>query len=63
MINHIAVFGRKKKMKIKIANEQDRITVAGILVKNGYTIRIVKQKQPGRSQNDYFVEIVEDEKK
>lgn len=50
-------------MKIKISNEQDRITIAGILVKNGYTIRIVKQKQQGRSQNDYFVEIVEDENK
>jgi len=26
-------------MKIKIANEADRITVAGILIKNGYKVQ------------------------
>lgn len=29
-------------MVIRIANEQDRRTIAGILVANGYTVRLTK---------------------
>ena len=33
-----------KRSQITISNEQDRLTVAAILVKNGYTTRQVKVK-------------------
>ena len=33
-----------KREQIIISNEQDRLTVAAILVKNGYTARTVKIK-------------------
>ncbi len=35
-------------MKIRIANRGDMQTVAGILVLNGYTVRVVKIKDKGR---------------
>lgn len=39
---------------IKIGNEADRVTVASILYKNGYSVQPVKQKKDGRS-NEYLV--------
>lgn len=33
-----------KRNQITIANEQDRLTIAAILVKNGYTVRQVRVK-------------------
>ncbi len=39
---------------VKIASEADRVTVASILYKNGYSVQPVKQKKDGRS-NDYLV--------
>lgn len=33
-----------KRNQITISNEQDRLTIASILVKNGYTVRTVKVK-------------------
>ena len=31
-----------KREQLNIANEQDRLTIAAILVKNGYSVRTVK---------------------
>ena len=39
---------------IRISNESDRVTIATILYKNGYTVRPVQSKKGSR--NVYFVE-------
>lgn len=39
---------------LKIGNEADRVTVASILFRNGYSVQPVKQKKDGRS-NEYLV--------
>lgn len=39
---------------LKIGSEADRVTVASILYKNGYSVQPVKQKEDGRS-NEYLV--------
>ena len=39
---------------LKIGSEADRVTVASILYKNGYSVQPVKQKKDGRS-NEYLV--------
>lgn len=36
-------------MIIKVSNEADRIVIAGILFKNGYTVRQVRIKQGNKS--------------
>ena len=42
-------------------SENDRLELARLLVKAGYTVRIGKEKQPGKSSNtySYFVEFSE----
>lgn len=42
--------------RIEIKNEEDRITIAAILVKNGYTVRIVRDRQTEKSIYKYFIE-------
>ena len=50
-------------MKIKIFLEADRLTVAAILVKNGYTVRQGKEKRTSTGKSyDYFLETLDDEK-
>lgn len=39
---------------LKIANESDRVAVATILYKNGYTVRPVRKKKNGKA-NEYYV--------
>jgi hypothetical protein len=39
-------------MKLKIAKEDDRLTVAAILIKNGYTVKQGKQLK-GNSKSTY----------
>ncbi len=39
---------------IKIGNEPDRVAVASILFKNGYTVSMVRQKKNGKAY-EYFV--------
>ena len=39
---------------LRIGNEDERVNVSGILVKNGYTVSIVRQKKNGKAF-DYFV--------
>lgn len=46
--------GSKEVFYLKIGSEADRVTVASILYKNGYSVQTVKQKKDGRS-NEYLV--------
>ncbi len=39
---------------LKIANEADRATVAGVLFRNGYTVRTVRNKKNGKTY-EYYV--------
>lgn len=49
-------------MKIKIFMEADRLTVAAILVKNGYTVRQGKEKRTSTGKSyDYYLETLDDE--
>ena len=36
-------------------NEQDRLALASLLLKFGYTVRIGKERQDGKSTNVFFV--------
>lgn len=44
----------KESGYLRIANEQDRITVASILFNNGYEVKKVRRKKNGKSY-EYFV--------
>lgn len=50
--------------KVKVYKEEDRVVVAGILVKNGYKVWQGKEpKEPGKKSMDYCVYFQEDEQK
>lgn len=42
--------------KIEIFTEQDRLTVASILVKNGYTVRQFRERVEGKRSYLYYLE-------
>ena len=42
--------------KIEIFMEQDRLTVASILVKNGYTVRQLRERVEGKRSYLYYLE-------
>lgn len=42
--------------KIEIFQEQDRLTVASILVKNGYTVRQLRERVEGKRSYLYYLE-------
>lgn len=42
--------------KIEIFNEEDRLTVAKVLVKNGYTVRQSKERVEGKRSYIYLLE-------
>jgi hypothetical protein len=42
-------------MKIEIAKEEDRLTVAALLVKNGYTVSIGKETVSPSKKATYYV--------
>lgn len=48
--------------KLEINSEQDRLTVATILVKNGYTVRQVKEKITGKKISVYCLEYTKSNK-
>lgn len=49
-------------MELRIYNQQDRLEVAQILIKNGYTVAQVKrQKTPTGKTLDYFLQAALDE--
>ncbi|MBQ6908387.1 MAG: resolvase [Clostridia bacterium] len=41
-------------------NEADRLELARLLIKAGYTVRIGKEKAPGKTTNITFVEFKEE---
>lgn len=52
----------EKEMLIKIYNQQDRLDVAQILIKNGYTVSQTKRARvPGGKTVDYFLKVKLDE--
>jgi len=48
-------------MNIKIRSVSDRVTVAGILVKNGYMVSQFKEKKEGSKSYDYGISVTEPE--
>lgn len=52
----------EKEMLIKIYNQQDRLDVAQILIKNGYTVSQVKEKRtPTGKAVDYYLKVKKEE--
>lgn len=52
----------EKEMLIKIYNQQDRLDVEQILIKNGYTVSQVKKKRTETGKTvDYYLKIRLDE--
>ena len=50
-----------KAMELRIYNQQDRLDVAGILIKNGYTVSQRKERRtPTGKTYDYFLRIEEE---
>ena len=48
-------------MELKIYNLEDRLNVAQILIKNGYTVaQGKKQRSPTGKTVDYFLKVTED---
>ena len=48
-------------MELKIYNQEDRLTVAAILIKNGYTIaQGKKQRTPTGKSLDYYLKVSKD---
>lgn len=43
-------------MRIEVFNEADRLTVAAILVKNGYTVCQARERVEGKRSYLYFLE-------
>jgi len=41
-------------------NAEDRLEIAKLLIKAGYTVKVAKEKIPGKNKNYYFVEYKED---
>ena len=49
-------------MELRIYNQQDRLEVSGILIKNGYTVsQIKKQRTETGKVVDYYLKISMDE--
>jgi hypothetical protein len=46
-------------MKIRVYIEEDRLKVAAVLVKNGYSVKQGKEPRPGTKAVDYYL-IAED---
>ena len=40
-------------------NDADRLELARLLIKAGYTVRVGSEKPPGKTTNVYFVEFTE----
>lgn len=49
-------------MKLRIYNQQDRLEVAAILIKNGYTVSQGKEKRSATGKTmDYYLNVQEDD--
>lgn len=49
-------------MKLNIYSQEDRLAVAQILIKNGYTVSQGKEMPEGKKAYQYFLRIEEDSK-
>jgi hypothetical protein len=50
-----------KAMELRIYNQQDRLDVAGILIKNGYTVSQRKERRtPTGKTYDYYLQVKEE---
>ncbi len=49
----------EKDIILKLHGIEDRVTVSGILVKNGYRVEPVRVKIPGRKVAEYGIRISE----
>lgn len=49
------------RMRIYISNEEDRLTMISILAKNGYTVKIDREKLDGAKNYTYFIEYWKEE--
>lgn len=47
----------RKIAELLIDRQEDRLAVASILVKNGYTVRTTKRKKATGKTLDYFVQV------
>lgn len=48
-------------MELKIYNQDDRLSVAAILIKNGYTVSQGKRQRSATGKTlDYFLKVTED---
>ena len=51
----------KETAKLRIFNQEDRLTVAAILIKNGYTVGQKKEKRTETGKTlDYYLVVSED---
>lgn len=46
----------RETVKIYVSTAEDRLELVGILAKNGYTVRIGRERPGNRSAYRYFVE-------
>ena len=47
----------RKIAELLIDRQEDRLAVASILVKNGYTVRTTKRKKATGKTLDYFIQV------
>lgn len=47
------------KYTVKIGTAEDRLTLASILLKNGYAVQITKSERDSKKPYDYYVEYEE----
>lgn len=52
---------KANEVKIQIYNLEDRLEVAKILIKNGYTVSQGSEPAPGKKSNVYFIKAQLDE--
>ena len=51
---------RIKALKGSVLNADDRYAIANLLIKAGYSVRIVKEKPENKSTFQYFIEYWEE---
>lgn len=49
-------------LKIRVANLDDRLAVANVLLKNDYVVHLSKEKKEGKKGNQYDYFVIAEEK-
>lgn len=47
----------ENRMRIRVSNEADRISVASVLIKNGYCVRVLRIRGGSKSQAETYLEV------